>query len=66
MQELEKRILPTFNRLLDKKLFFCGSELTIFDIQVYSEITSLIALTRQDNLVNKDNLPNLAAWMELF
>ena len=64
--ELEKRILPTFNKLLEKKQFFCGSELTVFDIQIYSEITSIAALTQEHTIIKRSQLSNLSAWMDLM
>lgn len=56
--ELEKRVLPSLNSLLAENQFFCGDEITCIDIQIYCELSTVIALL-DDIWVDPDVLPQL-------
>eukprot|EP00347_Sterkiella_histriomuscorum_P024508 403330868 len=66
-QEDIKATLEEFNmilHMLDKKLqryeFFCGEEVTVADIQIYNEISTILALHRKQ-IESREN-PNVFAW----
>lgn len=65
MTELTNMILPMIDDLLTGKLYFCGSEITGFDLQVFCEINSLIAIAEDKQLEEKvSEFRNIEAWRE--
>ena len=60
--ELEKRVLPALNSLLNRKQFFCGDEITCFDIQIYCEVSTVLALV-EDITIDSDLFPELHQWI---
>lgn len=46
--EFFKKLLPSLDKQLENKRFFCGDDITIADIQYYCEISTLANLTRKE------------------
>lgn len=63
--EIRRRVLPQLELLLKGRQFFCGDELTIIDIQIYCELTTVSELL-EEKLIDGQNLPNLHSWMGLL
>eukprot|EP00350_Pseudokeronopsis_sp_OXSARD2_P008266 CAMPEP_0170556314 /NCGR_PEP_ID=MMETSP0211-20121228/16231_1 /TAXON_ID=311385 /ORGANISM="Pseudokeronopsis sp., Strain OXSARD2" /LENGTH=151 /DNA_ID=CAMNT_0010866575 /DNA_START=217 /DNA_END=672 /DNA_ORIENTATION=+ len=59
--EFFERHLPHLNKSLEQKNYFCGSDMTVADIQYYHEIITLLWLTKRE--IDKVKLPNLYAWL---
>ncbi len=60
MDEFFRKLLPSLDKQLENKKYFCGDEITIADIQYYSEISTLINLTKKE--LSESEYPNLNAW----
>ena len=60
MDEFFRKLLPSLDKQLENKKYFCGDEITIADIQYYSEISTLINLTRKE--LSDSEYPNLHSW----
>lgn len=46
--EFFKKLLPSLDKQLENKRFFCGDDITIADIQYYCEISTLVNLTKKE------------------
>lgn len=65
MTELTNMILPMIDDLLSGKLYFCGNEITGFDLQVFCEINSLLAIANDKALEEKvGSFRHIEAWRE--
>lgn len=52
--------MPSLDKQLENKRFFCGEDITIADIQYYCEISTIVALTKKE--ISANEYPNLAVW----
>ena len=59
-EEFFKKLLPSLDKQLEGKNFFCGNDVTIADIQYYCEISTIVNLTKRE--INAADCPNLAEW----
>ena len=59
-EEFFKKLLPTLDKQLEQKRFFCGPNVTIADIQYYCEIVTIVSLTKKE--LSEGDFPNLAPW----
>lgn len=60
-EEFFRKLLPSLDKQLEGKSYFCGEDVTIADIQYYCEISTIVNLTKKDSLSPTD-YPNLASW----
>lgn len=58
--EFFDRLLPSLDKQLENKKYFCGNDLTIADIQYYCEISTLVHLKKRE--LTAEAFPNLAPW----
>lgn len=52
--------MPSLDKQLENKKFFCGEDITIADIQYYCEISTIVALTKKE--ISSGEYPNLSIW----
>jgi len=52
--------LPSLDKQLENKRYFCGEDVSIADIQYFCEISTIANLTKKD--LNQSDYPNLAVW----
>ena len=66
LDEFNNRILPMFEHQLDGKKFFCGQDITGYDLQVYCEINSVLVFA--DDLIREslESCSNIQSWMKLI
>ena len=64
MDEFSERVLPMFDQQLEGKNYFCGDEMTGYDLQVYCEIKSIRVFA--ELLVNErlKAYSNVIDWMK--
>ena len=53
-------MLPSLDKQLENKRYFCGEDVSIADIQYFCEISTIVNLTKRD--LNQSDYPNLASW----
>ena len=58
--EFFKKLLPSLDKQLEGKKFFCGEDNTIADIQYYCEISTILSLTKKT--LEPAEYPNLSPW----
>jgi len=58
--EFFKKLLPSLEKQLDGRKYFCCEDFTIADIQYYCEISTIVALTRKD--ISEVDFPHLYNW----
>ena len=46
-EELNERIIPMLNEQLEERTFFCGEEISIYDLQVFCELNSILAIAEE-------------------
>ena len=59
-EEFFKKLLPSLDKQLENKRYFCGEDVSIADIQYFCEISTIANLTKKD--LNQSDYPNLAVW----
>mmetsp|Transcript_8597 Transcript_8597/g.11877 ORF Transcript_8597/g.11877 Transcript_8597/m.11877 type:complete len:106 (+) Transcript_8597:430-747(+) len=61
--ELQNRILPMLNNALEGKRYFCGDQITGYDLQVFCEIQSMMVFAEElfNQELEKQN--NITDWM---
>lgn len=59
-EEFFRKLLPSLDKQLEKKEFFCSDEITIADIQYYCEISTILKITKRE--LSDGDFPNLALW----
>ena len=62
-EEFFKKLLPSLDKQVENKKFFCGDDITIADIQYYCEISTLLALTKKE--LDEGQYPNLGRWYQI-
>ena len=59
-EEFFKKLLDALDKQLVNKKYFCGAEMTVADLIYYSEISTIVSITRSG--LRPDEYPNLATW----
>ena len=59
-EEFFKKLLPSLDKQLEGKRFFCGDDVSIADIQYYCEISTIVFLTKRE--LSQQDYPQLAGW----
>lgn len=58
--EFFSKLLPSLDKQLVNKAYFCGNDITIADIQYFQEISTLVHLKKRE--ITASEFPNLAPW----
>ena len=61
--ELQNRILPMLNNALEGKRYFCGDQITGYDLQVYCEIQSMLVFAEELFATELQKQNNITEWM---
>lgn len=59
-EEFFRKLLPSLDKQVENKRFFCGDDITIADIQYYCEISTILNLTKKD--LDEAQYPSLSQW----
>lgn len=61
-EEFFRRILNRFDQMLAGKDYVCGSNMTVADLQYYSEILTVSRILKKD--ISESEFPNVSSWNE--
>ena len=61
-RELFDRVLIMLEQKLEGKVYFCGDDVTIFDLHLYCELTNIQSLLYLDQF-EAEKYPNINEWM---
>lgn len=59
-EEFFKKLLPSLDKQVENKNYFCGDDITIADIQYYCEISTILNLTKKE--LDDAQYPSLSRW----
>ena len=62
MEELNERIIPMLNEQLEYNDYFCGDDITIYDIMVFCELNSIMVIAEKEVKPVVQSHENLDKW----